>query len=52
MVGDALDFLVEGTLIQLHKYNGNPIGLELPVFVELNVIYAEPGARGIPRVAA
>ena len=46
MMGNALDFLTEGTLIQLHKYNGNPIGLQLPMFVELNVIYAEPAARG------
>jgi elongation factor P len=46
MVGNALDFLVEGALLQLHKYNGNPIGLQLPMFVELNVVYAEPGARG------
>jgi elongation factor P len=29
MVGSALDFLIEGALIQLRKYNGNPIGLEL-----------------------
>jgi elongation factor P len=46
MVGNALDLLIEGALIQLHKYNGNPIGLQLPLFVELNVVYAEPGARG------
>ena len=46
MMGNALDFLTEGTLIQLHKYNGNPIGLQLPMFVELNVVYAEPAARG------
>ena len=46
MIGDALDFLVEGALIQLHKYNGNPIGLELPNQVELSVAYTEPGARG------
>ena len=46
MMGSALDFLTEGTLIQLHKYNGNPIGLQLPMFVELNVVYAEPAARG------
>lgn len=46
MVGNALDFLIEGALIQLHKYNGNPIGLQLPMFVELNVVYAEPAARG------
>jgi elongation factor P len=46
MMGNALDFLTEGTLIHLHKYNGNPIGLQLPMFVELNVVYAEPAARG------
>ncbi len=46
MMGDALDFLVEGAIIQLHKYNGNPIGLELPAQVELEVTYTEPGARG------
>ena len=46
MMGNALDFLTEGTLIQLHKYNGNPIGLQLPMLVELKVVYAEPAARG------
>src|SRR5258708_9694960 len=45
MIGNALDFLIEGTLIQLHKYNGNPIGLQLPAFVELAVAPTEPGGR-------
>ena len=46
MMGDALEFLVEGAIIQLHKFNGNPIGLQLPEKVELAVTYTEPGARG------
>jgi elongation factor P len=46
MVGDALDFLLEGNLIQLDKFNGNPIGLTLPGQVELTVEYTEPGVRG------
>jgi len=46
MVGDSLDLLIEGALIQLHKYNGNPIGLQLPTYVDLEVAYAEPGVRG------
>ncbi len=46
MVGDALDFLIEGALIQLRKYNGNPIGLDLPIFVELSVAYTEPAVKG------
>ena len=37
VMGNALDLLTEGTLVELLKYNGNPIGLELPTFVELNV---------------
>src|SRR5436305_4589141 len=45
-VGTALDFLIEGAIIQLHKYNGNPIGLQLPPFVELTVASTEPGVRG------
>jgi elongation factor P len=45
-MGDALDFLIEGAIIELHKYNGNPIGLQLPNQVELAVAYTEPGARG------
>lgn len=46
MVGNALDYLIEGALLQLYMYNGNPIGLQLPIFVELDVTYAEPGLRG------
>ena len=46
MLGNALDYLVDGTLIQLHKYNGNPIGLQLPIFVELSVASTEPAVRG------
>lgn len=46
VMGDALDFLLEGTLIHLHRYNGNPIGLQLPPNVELTVAYTEPGVRG------
>ena len=46
MIGDALDFLLEGTIVQLHKFNSNPIGLQMPAQVELEVIYTEPGVRG------
>lgn len=46
MLGDARDFLVEGQVIQIQKYNGNPIGLQLPVQVELIVKETEAGARG------
>src|SRR6202789_4382518 len=46
IVGDALDLLAEGVVIQIEKYNGSPIGLQLPQQVELTVTYTEPGVRG------
>ena len=46
MVGDALDLLVEGGMAHAQKYNGNPIALQLPMFVELLIAEAEPGVRG------
>jgi len=46
MVGNASDFLIDGLLLELLKYNGNPIGLELPIVVELTVAFTEPGVKG------
>src|SRR3954447_6714117 len=46
VVGNALDLLIGGTIVELLKYNGNPIGLELPTFVELEVTATEPGVKG------
>ena len=46
VMGSALEFLKEGALLELLKYNGNPIGLELPMTVELEVASTEPGVRG------
>jgi elongation factor P len=46
LMGDALDYLTEGLVVQIQKFNGNPIGLQLPTQVELAVTYTEPGARG------
>ena len=36
----------EGLIIQVHKYNGNPIGVQLPPHVELTIAQTEPGVRG------
>lgn len=45
-LGDALDFLVDGLMIQVDKFNGNPIGIQLPQIVELKVDYTEPAIKG------
>ena len=46
LIGNAMDFLLDGTLIEMRKFNGNPIGLELPTFVELEVADTEPASKG------
>jgi elongation factor P len=46
VVGDARELLVDNVLVQVQKYNGNPIGLQFPPHVELAVTYTEPGVRG------
>jgi elongation factor P len=46
MVGNDRDLLVDNVVVQVHKYNGSPIGLEFPPHVELTVTSTEPGARG------
>ena len=33
-------------MVQVHKYNGNPIGLQFPPHIELTVKSCEPGVRG------
>jgi elongation factor P len=46
VIGKLRDFLVEGGMVELLKYNGNPIGMEVPAVVELTVASTEPGVRG------
>src|SRR4051794_18740966 len=45
-VGDDRLLLADNVIVQIHKYNGNPIGLQFPPHVELAVTYTEPGVRG------
>ena len=45
-LGDDREFLVDNLPVQILKYNGNPIGMELPPHVELAVSYTEPAVRG------
>ncbi len=45
-IGDDRLLLADNVLVQVHKYNGNPIGLQFPPHVELLVTHTEPGVRG------
>ena len=46
IVGEDRGLLADNVLVQIQKYNGSPIGLQLPTIVELAVTYTEPGVRG------
>ena len=46
VLGDDRLLLVDNVIVQVQKYNGNPIGLQFPPHVELTVTYTEPGVRG------
>lgn len=45
-LGEAIKFLKEQQEIIVLFYKGNPIGVELPTTVELEVIETEPGVKG------
>lgn len=45
-VDDAANYMTDGMTIVLVMFQGNPIGVELPASVELEVTYAEPAVRG------
>jgi len=45
-IGDDRGYLKEGLTVQIFKYNGNAVSLELPQYVELAIAQTEPGLRG------
>ena len=45
-IGDDRFYLKEGLNLQIFKYNGNAVSLEMPQYVELQITYCEPGMRG------
>ena len=45
-LGDALKYLKEGSEITVLSYEDQPIGIELPTFVALEVTRADPGFKG------
>lgn len=45
-VGSAANYLVDGMKVSLALYKGNPISVDLPSSVEMEVTYTEPGVKG------
>ena len=45
-LGDDRLMLSDNLLVQIHRFNGRPIGVQLPPHVELVVTTTEPAVRG------
>ena len=46
VVGDAAHYLLENQQVQIALNNGNPLYIELPASVILEITYTEPGLQG------
>lgn len=46
VLGDSVNFLQEGMVCKLTFYKGEPLDVELPLTVDLKVVYAEVAVRG------
>lgn len=45
-VGDAINFLKDGTEVTVLYFEGKPVAVQLPVKIELKVTEAPPGVKG------
>lgn len=45
-VGNAKNFLKENMMVTMLFFKDRPIGITLPIFVDLKVVKADPGVRG------
>jgi elongation factor P len=46
VVGDAANFMLENQAVTVALNNGNPLYVELPASVVLEITYTEPGLQG------
>lgn len=46
MLDGVKDFLKDSTEVDVLFYNGNPISVDLPNFMELEVVQTDPGVKG------
>jgi elongation factor P len=45
-VGGAAEYLADGMKVTLSLFKGNPISVDLPPSVEMEITYTEPGVKG------
>jgi elongation factor P len=45
-LGDAVNYLKDGMTFELLSYEGEPVDVELPINVDLQVVQTDPGFKG------
>ncbi len=45
-LGTSKNYLQENVVVKVLFYNGQPIGVDVPIFVELRIAKTDPGVRG------
>jgi elongation factor P len=45
-LGDTMSYVIAETMIQMEIVDGQPVGIELPVTVDLKVVETAPGIKG------
>ena len=46
LLGDAAKFLKDGTVCLVPMFEGTPVGAEMPLTIELEIVDTEPGMKG------
>jgi elongation factor P len=46
ILGDAVNYLIPNILLSVEFYDGRPVGIELPLTVEMKVLETEPSIKG------
>jgi len=46
VLGDAVSYLIPNIKLKVEMFEGRPVGIELPLAVELAVVETEPGIKG------
>jgi elongation factor P len=45
-LGEAVNYLVDGMTVDVSYFDGKPVGVDLPMFVELEIVETDPVLRG------
>lgn len=50
-IGDGAKYLLPNTVIKVEMYEGTPVGINIPSFMELKVVSTEPRLKGATQTA-